>query len=158
MVFEELFTRCSNLSSALLSSGVTSKVLNSEELIELLFNAYNRDASEFMSVQNHIEAEYDSLYTTAKEVLEKRKEKLEEEISLDAINLATSSIVQASKARRAELEKEKRNKNQKVKKAAKKYVEDYKDKLDQVIYETALKNVDEAELNELSELSTPTDE
>lgn len=150
MVFEELFTRCSNLSSALMSSGVSSRVLNSEELIELLFNGYNRDAAEFMSIENHLDAEYDALYTTAKEVLEKRKEKLEEEISLDAINLATSSIVQASKKRRAELEMAKKNKEVKVKKAAKEYIEGYRDKLDQVIYETALKGVDEKELDEIS--------
>lgn len=148
IVFEELFTRCSNLSSALLSSGVSSRVLDSEELIELLFNGYNRDALEFMSVENHLEAEYDALYSTAKEVLEKRKEKLEEEISLDAIDLATSSIVQATKKRRAELRAMEKNKNKKVKEEAKKYVEKYKDRLDQVIYETALKNVDEVELEE----------
>lgn len=148
LVFDELFTRCSNLSSALMSAGVTSRVLNSEELIELLFNGYNRDATEFMSIENHLDAEYDALYTTAKEVLEKRKEKLEEEISLDAINLATSSIVQASKKRRAELEAEKSKKNVKIKEEAKKYVEDYRDKLDQAIYETALKNVNEADLDE----------
>lgn len=148
IVFEELFTRCSNLSSALMSSGVSSRVMNSEELIELLFNGYNRDASEFMSIENHIDAEYDALYSTAKEVLEKRKEKLEEEISIDAIDLATSSIVKASKKRRAELDEMRKNKNAKVKEAAKEYVESYRDKLDKVIYETALKNVDEAELNE----------
>ena len=150
MVFEELFTRCSNLSSALLSSGVSSRVMNSEELIELLFNGYNRDASEFMTIENHIEAEYDALYSTAKEVLEKRKEKLEEEISLEAINLATSSIIQASKKRRAELEAEKKKKSTKVKKAAKEYIESYRDKLDQVIYETALKDVEDEAIDEAS--------
>ncbi len=150
MVFEELFTRCSNLSSALLSSGVTSRVLNSEELIELLFNGYNRDAAEFMSIENYLDAEYDALYTTAKEVLEKRKEKLEEEISLDAINLATSAIVKASKQRRAELEAAKKKKNTKVKQAAKEYIESYRDKLDQVIYEAALRGVDDEELEEES--------
>ena len=148
LVFEELYTRCSNISNALMSSGVVSRVLNSEELIELLLNGYNRDASEFMSIESHLEAEYDALYSTAKEVLEKRKEKLEEEISLDAIDLATSSIVQASKKRRAELEGIRKNKKKKVKEVAKQYVESYKDKLDQIIYETALKNVNEAELEE----------
>ena len=151
MVFDELYTRCSNLSSALMSSGVSSRVLNSEELIELLFNAYNRDATEFMTIENHLDAEYDALYTTAKEVLEKRKEKLEKEISLDAVDLATSSIVKASKKRRAELEAEKANKQTKVKEAAKEYIEGYRDKLDQVIYESALKGVDETELDEISE-------
>lgn len=149
MIFDELFTRCSNLSSALQSSGVTSRVLNSEELMEVLFNAYNRDATEYMRIDNYLDAEYDSLYSTAKEVLEKRKEKLEEEISLDAINLATSSIVQATKKRRAELEKIEKEKKKKIKIAAKKYVEEYRDKLDQAIYETALQNVDEADLEEL---------
>lgn len=152
MVFEELFTRCSTLSSALMSSGVTSRVLNSEELIELLFNAYNRDATEFISIENQIESEYDALYSTAKEVIEKRKEKLQEEISLDAINLATSAIVKASKKRKAEIEAIEKTRSKKVKEEAKKYVESYRDRLDQKIFETAMENLDKIEIEDIEDI------
>lgn len=152
MVFEELFTRCSTLSNALMSSGVTSRVLNSEDLIELLFNAYNRDATEFISIENHIESEYDALYSTAKEVIEKRKEKLQEEISLDAINLATSAIVKASKKRKAEIEAIEKTRSKRVKEEAKKYVESYRDRLDQKIFETAMENLEKVEIEDIEDI------
>jgi hypothetical protein len=46
MCFSELYTRSQNIASALSASSVTCKILDSEELSELLYIAYNRDESE----------------------------------------------------------------------------------------------------------------
>ena len=48
MCFSELYTRCQNIASALGTSQITSKILDSEELAELLYIAYNRDEAEFL--------------------------------------------------------------------------------------------------------------
>ena len=52
IIFSELFTRCNNISNALRSSSISSRVLNSEELVELLFNAFNRDELENINLKN----------------------------------------------------------------------------------------------------------
>ena len=48
MCFSELYTRCQNVASALASSQVNSRILDSEELSELLYMAYNRDEAELL--------------------------------------------------------------------------------------------------------------
>jgi len=44
-----------------------------------------------------LDAQYDKLYSTGKDVLEKRQEKLYKEINLAAIDLTTDSILKADK-------------------------------------------------------------
>ena len=75
LVFSELFTRTQTILNALTSSEITGKVLNSEELAELLYVAYNRESSDTYTLRNALDAQYDRLYSTAKDVLETRKEK-----------------------------------------------------------------------------------
>ena len=53
--------------------------MSSNELVELLYNAYNRDDSELLQLSKALDAQYDALYNTAKDVLQKKQEKLEEE-------------------------------------------------------------------------------
>ena len=80
MCFAELYTRAQNIASALASSSVNCSILNSEELAELLYVAYNRDDSELYQLAKAIDAQYDSLYSTGKDVLEKKERMLDEEI------------------------------------------------------------------------------
>ena len=69
LCFQELFTRSQSVMRSLAASEVTGKILNSEELAELLYIAYNRDDSELLQLSKALDAEYDSLYNTAKDVL-----------------------------------------------------------------------------------------
>ena len=46
MIFSELYTRAQALIRALFSCEMKCKILNSNELVELLYIAYNRDESE----------------------------------------------------------------------------------------------------------------
>ena len=153
MCFSELYTRCQNVMSALMSSEVTSKILDSEELAELLYVAYNRDDSEIYQLSKALDAQYDALYSTGKDVLEKKQRQLDDEIALEAVNLATDSIVDADKLRQPELiERE-----QKIKEKALDLIEEYKDKMDNELYEGAKdqvekkskKRIDKATKNEV---------
>jgi len=116
--FSELYTRAQNIVSSLVSSQVTGRILNSEELAELLFVAYNRDDSELVQISKMLDAEYDSLYSTGKDVLEKRQEKLDQEISIAAIDLTTDSILKADKMKQEEERMKERDKNLKIKEKA----------------------------------------
>lgn len=141
MCFSELYTRCQNISSSLASSQVTSRILDSEELVELLYIAYNRDESEIYQFSKALDAQYDALYSSGKDILEKKQEKLDKEINIEAIDLATDSILRADKQKQMEdLEKEK-NKTTKVKEKANEILDQYEDQLNDRVFEIAKENV-----------------
>ena len=74
MCFSELYTRCQTAMRSLQASEVTSKILSSEEVAELLYIAYNRDDSELLQFSKALDGQYDALYSTGKDVLEKKQE------------------------------------------------------------------------------------
>ena len=147
IIFSELFTRCNNISNALRGSSVTSRVLDSQELVELLFNAFNRDELENINLKNYLENEADKLYTTSQDVLNKRKRMLQEEINIQGIELATQSITQADKKRKREIEELEKNKIEKIKEKAKVTLEQYKSSFDEDLYESAQDIIDETKLD-----------
>ena len=148
IIFSELFTRCNNISNALRSSSISSRVLNSEELVELLFNAFNRDELENINLKNYLENESDKLYTTSQDVLNKRKKMLQEEINIQGIELATQSITKADKKRKKEIEELEKNKNEKIKEKAKVTLEQYKSSFEENLYKDAQNIIDETEIDE----------
>ena len=143
MAFSELYTRVQSVIHALQASGVNGKILDSENLAELLYVAYNRDDSELIQFSKALDSQYDALYSTGKDVLEKKQEKLDAVVNAEAIELATDSIVKADKYRRIE----KLKKAQMVKEKATEIIEDYKDQMDPIIYEGAKKEIQKAKLD-----------
>ena len=141
IAFSELYTRVQNVMSALTTAGVTSKILDSEELAELLYIAYNRDDAERIQLSKALDANYDALYTTAKDVLEKKEKMLDEEINLKAIEMATNSIVAADKVRQEKEQKEKA-KQEKIKEKASTLLDEYRDRMDDELYELAKEEIE----------------
>lgn len=92
MIFSELYTRCQSLIRALFSCEMKCKILNSNELVELLYIAYNRDDSETYSVEKAIRAGYSELYSTAPDVLDKKMKALDKDIEEKATKLAQETI------------------------------------------------------------------
>lgn len=139
--FSELYTRAQNIISSLGTSQVTGRILNSEELAELLFVAYNRDDSELYQINTMLDAQFDRLYSTGKDVLEKRQEKLDEEINIAAIDLTTDSILKADKRRQAEEKQKEMEKSQKIKEKALNLLNQYEDQLDPRIFDMASEEI-----------------
>ena len=54
IAFSELYTRSQTVARGLAAAGVSGRVINSEELAELLYIAYNRDDSELISIKREI--------------------------------------------------------------------------------------------------------
>ncbi len=104
IAFSELYTKCQSTISLLSVCGINGKILDSHELAELLYNAYNRDEAEIYDLNRAINAGYDSLYTTAPDVLEKRMKELDKQIEIDAIKMANDAIYKVEQ----ESEKEKK--------------------------------------------------
>jgi ribosomal protein S17E len=142
MCFTELYTRCQNIASALANSQVSCRILDSEELSELLYIAYNRDEAELLQFSKALDSQYDSLYSTGKEVLEKKQQMLDEEIEIESIDVATDSIMKADELKRIEELNKVLAKRTKVKEKAKEIIEEYEDRLDDRVFELAIEQVD----------------
>lgn len=143
MCFTELYTRTQNVLSGLGQSQVTGKILDSEELAELLYVAYNRDDSEVFNIDKMVASSYDSLYSTGKDVLEKKKEKINKEISLAAVEMATESIIEADKLRLIDeaIERNEKSKEDQIKEKALGILADNKDKINPRTYDIAVEEV-----------------
>lgn len=144
MCFSELYTRCQNIASSLGTSQITSKILDSEELAELLYIAYNRDESEILNLSKAMNAQYDALYSTGKDVLQKKQEKLDQEINIAAIDIATDSILKADKKKQIEdiqRMQDRALRNERIQERALDLLDAYEEQLNPRVYELAKEEV-----------------
>ena len=93
IAFSELYTKAQGIINSLAVCGVKGKILDSTELMELLYTAYNRDQSEALSLQRALGAGYEDLYSTAPDVLDKRMRELDAKIEEEALIKANEVIV-----------------------------------------------------------------
>ena len=140
MAFSELYTRCNGLISVLKLCTVESKIQDSFELAELLYLAYNRDEGEIFSFRNAIEAQYDRLYHTAPDVLDKRIAMLEEEIVQEAANNANKEIIKAAGFLPGDVAENNAMIQKLVYNNQREYVKEYEEMLPEDIIKLALEN------------------
>lgn len=105
MAFSELYTRCQSVIRTLSACEVNGKILDSNELIDLLYVAYNRDESETYGLDKAIRAGYDELYSTAPDVLDKKMRALDEKIEEEAFKKANEKVIEAKSEKQKALEK-----------------------------------------------------
>ena len=124
MAFSELYTKAQSIIRTLTASSISGKILSSQELVELLYVAYNRDDSEIFGIEKAAAAGYDELYSTAPDVFEKKMRVLDETIRQKGIELANSTIEKV-KSRPQQLAEEKENSLEElVRKMAKMVIEE----------------------------------
>lgn len=102
IAFSELYTKAQSTISLLSVCGINGKILDSNELADLLYSAYNRDEAELYDLNKAIDSGYDSLYTTSQDVIEKRMKELDKQIEMDAIKRANDAVNEAIKERDVE--------------------------------------------------------
>ena len=141
MCFAELYTRCQNIASALGNSQIACSILDSEELAELLYIAYNRDEAELLQLSKSLDAQYDSLYSTGKDVIQKKQEKLDQEINIAAIDMATNSILKADRKKQIEELEFAINKEEKIKQKASEILDTYENQLDPRVFKLAKEEI-----------------
>lgn len=144
MAFSELYTNAQSLLRILSVCGITGKVLDSTELADLLYVAYNRDASEVYGVDKAIKAGYDALYTTAPDVIDKKMQELDKIIKEKALELANSTIeeVTLKSRRKKELEDRERNIRNIVREMAKSMIEDNEEYIGKEIKEESIREIE----------------
>ena len=101
--FSELYTRAQSTISLLAVCGVNGKILDSFELANLLYMAYNRDEAEMYNLEKAINSGFDEMYITAPNILDKRMKELDKLIEQEAIRKANEKILEI----REQSEKEK---------------------------------------------------
>ena len=150
MAFSELYTNAQSLLRILSVCGITGKVLDSTELADLLYVAYNRDASEVYGVDKAIKAGYDALYTTAPDVIDKKMEELDKIIKEKALELANSTIeeVTLKSRRKKELEDRERNIRNIVREMAKSMIEDNEEYIGKEIKEESIREIEKNKYKE----------
>lgn len=110
MAFSELYTRAQSIIRTLAVCGVNAKVMNSNELVELLYVAYNRDEAEVYGIDKALRAGYDELYTTAPDVVDKQMRLLDKEIEEKALELAKQKVTEARSEKQRALREKRENK------------------------------------------------
>lgn len=125
--FSDLYTKSQSTIRTLAISGVNGRVLNSEELVDLLYNAYNRDEAENYGIEKAQKAGFDNLYITAPELLDKKMKALDKKIEEEALNLAEESIRYADEKLQKEIEEKEESYDELIAELASKLVEENKD-------------------------------
>lgn len=84
MAFTELLTRSQSIVGALMGCSIEAKILNSNELAELLYVAFNRDDAELYRLKDNMEAGFYRLFSTTESALTiKQASPVSVEIGLD---------------------------------------------------------------------------
>jgi len=95
VAFSELYTRAQSIVRSISVCGVRGKVLNSNELVELLYMAYNRDEAEVFGLDKALKAGYNEMYSTAPDVLKKKMRELDKIVEERAVQKAQEKIEEA---------------------------------------------------------------
>lgn len=145
MIFSELYTRAQSLIRALFSCEMKCKILDSNELVELLYIAYNRDESEVYSVEKAIQAGYNELYSTAPDVLDKRMRAIDEQIEQNAVQLAKEAIDEVRAEKERKIKKKEEQFDELVRQMAEALLEENKKYVGKEVTEKAIKKVNKTE-------------
>lgn len=95
LVFSELYTRARSMMATLGRCEVNSKILDSQGLIELLYNAYNREDADVFNAKQALASGFEDLYSTAPDVFDKKIKLLDEEIQKKAVTIANEAVNEA---------------------------------------------------------------
>ena len=138
MVFTELYTRAETLIRSLGSAQVSGRILDSEELTELLYIAYNRDEEQIYQLDRALDAQYDALYSTSKDVLQKQRDRIDRQIDDMAVDLASDSLLKADS-----ILKDREKLNNELRERTIEIIEEYKNQLSPDLYNETKRIIEE---------------
>ena len=143
LAFSELYTRAQSIIRTLGVCGVNGRVLNSNDLVDLLYVAYNRDDAEIYGVDKAIEAGYDELYSTAPDVVDKKMKALNEQIEKEAFDKANQKVIEAKSEKEQALERKQESMEDLIDQMAKMIIAQNKNIVGKDIAENAIEKVNQ---------------
>ena len=141
MIFSELYTRAQAIIRTLFACSIKSRILNSTELAELLYVAYNREDSEVYGIDKAIKAGYDEMYTTAPDVLDKRMEELDKEIERKAQQMAEEAVFKVKTEKQKKLQDKEENVEDLIKELAKQIIKENRPFIGKEVAEGAIQEI-----------------
>lgn len=142
MAFSELYTKAQSLIRTLSSCSVTGRILNSLELAELLYMAYNRDEAETYNLEKEIRAGLMEMYSVAPDVFDKKLKILDKQIQDEAIDLANKNIEKAKSRLQQMAEKKEEEKDDLVKQMAKLILAENQDYIGEEVAQEAIRELE----------------
>ena len=144
MAFSELYTRARSVINSLYACQVVGKVLNSDELVELLYMAYNRDDADLLSLDKMKQYGMAELYSTAPDVLDKKEKAIDNAIEQESINLANEKISEVRREREQELLEKEYMMDETIKNKAKDLIKKHKKYVGEDIAQSAIEKIENA--------------
>lgn len=141
MAFSELYTKSQAIIRTLSACSVSGKILNSRELVELLYMAYNRDDAELYGVDTAVRAGYDSLYSTSQDVFEKKIKALDRKIQESAAQRANDAIDKAISAKQKKAEEKEDTMEDLIQNLAQIIIKENRQYIGQDVADEALKEI-----------------
>lgn len=140
--FSNLYTKAASLIRVLSGVGIVGKALNSFELVDLLYNAYNRDDSEVFGIEKAVEAGYNEIYVDSQSIIDKKIEALNREIEIKAQEKAKNIIDEVISDKEQELNDIEENIDSIIEELAKKVIEDDTNNIPMNIKNEAIKKIE----------------
>lgn len=144
MIFAELYTRAQSIIRTLYACSMKCKILNSYEIADLLYMAYNRDEAEVYGIDRAIRAGYTELYSTAPDIVDKKMRELDKKIEEDGLKLAVETVEKVKTAKERRLEKKEKDFNQLVVEMARELIKENRRTLGKETTEDALSELEKA--------------
>ena len=141
IAFSELYTRAQSIIRTLFASEINATILNSTELVDLLYVAYNRDDAEVYGIDKAIQAGYDELYSTAQDVLDKKMEEIDARIENDALERAKLIINEVKTEKQKEYEHKQKELDALIDEYAQVLLEENKEYIGEDIAEESIKRI-----------------
>lgn len=143
MIFAELYTRAQSIIRTLFACSMKCRILNSYEIADLLYVAYNRDESEVYGIDRALKAGYNELYSTAQDIVDKKMAALDQKIEQDALKLAVEKVEEVKSEKQKRLAKKEKNFEELVKEMAKQMLKDNQLILGREMAKEAIDKIDE---------------
>lgn len=144
-VFQELYTKSQSIIRSLGACSIQGKILNSEELIELMYIAYNRDEYDTYGMDKAIQAGYDELYSTGEDAFLKRIKLLDKLIEQRAVEKVNGLVEVARTEQERMVQDRERNINQYINAMAKTVLEKNKNTIGEDIAEIVSEKLEKEE-------------
>ena len=143
MAFSELYTRAQSIIRAISICGVRGKILSSNELIDLLYVAYNRDEAEVFGLDKALKSGFNELYSTAPNVLKKKMKELDKQIEEKAIQKAEEKVQEARTELEERIIEKEKNMNNLIAEKAKSIIRQNEKYIGKEVKEEAIEKINE---------------
>ncbi len=141
MIFSELYTRAQSIVRTLFACSMKCRVMDSNDLVELLYVAYNRDESETFGLDKALRSGYGELYCTAPDVLDKRMVAINKAVEEHALELAKQKVDEVKSERQKIVDKKEQNFDDLVKELAEIIIKENKNYVGKDVAKEAIKRV-----------------